>query len=77
MEVHERLVPEPLAELRSWFDWSELNIYDVAVLLDGMASSSAPNDGGKRAPSDDCPRRNPVTPRVSAKDRFPPRADGA
>ena len=30
VEVHERLVPEPLAELRCWFDWSELNIYDLA-----------------------------------------------
>jgi hypothetical protein len=30
VEVHERLVPEPLAALRAWFDWSELNIYDLA-----------------------------------------------
>ena len=28
-EVHERLVPEPLTALRSRFEWSELNIYDV------------------------------------------------
>jgi hypothetical protein len=30
VEVHERLVPVPLAELRTAFEWSELNIYDVA-----------------------------------------------
>jgi hypothetical protein len=29
-EVHERLVPEPLAALRSRFEWSELSIYDIA-----------------------------------------------
>jgi hypothetical protein len=29
-EVHERLLPEPLAALRSRFEWSELNIYDIA-----------------------------------------------
>jgi hypothetical protein len=29
VEVHERLVPVPLAELRTAFEWSELNIYDV------------------------------------------------
>jgi hypothetical protein len=29
-EVHERLVPEPLAALRTRFEWSELNIYDIA-----------------------------------------------
>jgi len=28
--VHERLVPEPLAALRAGFQFSELNIYDVA-----------------------------------------------
>jgi hypothetical protein len=28
-EVHECLVPEPLAALRSRFEWSELNIYDI------------------------------------------------
>lgn len=28
-EVHERLVPEPLAALRGRFEWSELNIYDI------------------------------------------------
>ena len=28
-EVHERLVPEPLASLRSRFEWSELNVYDI------------------------------------------------
>jgi hypothetical protein len=28
-EVHERLVPEPLAALRSRFEWSELNVYDI------------------------------------------------
>lgn len=30
VEVHERLVPEPLAAIRSTFEWSELNIYDLA-----------------------------------------------
>jgi hypothetical protein len=30
IEVHERLVPEPLNALRASFDWSELNIYDLA-----------------------------------------------
>lgn len=30
VEVHERLVPEPLAALRNAFDWSELRIYDLA-----------------------------------------------
>jgi hypothetical protein len=30
VEVHERLVPEPLAALRAGFQFSELNIYDVA-----------------------------------------------
>jgi hypothetical protein len=29
-EVHERLVPEPLAALRARFEWSELNVYDIA-----------------------------------------------
>jgi hypothetical protein len=29
VEVHERLVPEPLAALRKTFEWSELNIYDL------------------------------------------------
>lgn len=29
VEVHERLVAEPLAALRAGFDWSELSIYDV------------------------------------------------
>jgi hypothetical protein len=29
-EVHERLVPGPLAALRARFDWSELSIYDLA-----------------------------------------------
>ena len=28
-EVHERLVPEPLAALRTRFEWSELNVYDI------------------------------------------------
>jgi hypothetical protein len=28
-EVHERLVPEPLAALRAKFEWSELNVYDI------------------------------------------------
>jgi hypothetical protein len=28
-EVHERLVPEPLATLRSKFEWSELIVYDI------------------------------------------------
>jgi hypothetical protein len=28
-EVHERLVPGPLAALRSRFEWSELNVYDI------------------------------------------------
>lgn len=30
IELHERLVPEPLAELRAGFEWSKLNIYDLA-----------------------------------------------
>ncbi len=30
VEVHERLVPEPLAALRAGFAWSELSIYDLA-----------------------------------------------
>ena len=30
IEVHEHLVPEPLAELRARFDWSELSIYEIA-----------------------------------------------
>ena len=30
VEVHERLVPEPLAELCAHFDWSELSIFDIA-----------------------------------------------
>jgi len=30
VEVHERLVPEPLAALRDGFEWSELSIYDLA-----------------------------------------------
>jgi hypothetical protein len=30
IEVHERLLPESLAALRSRFEWSELNIYDIA-----------------------------------------------
>jgi hypothetical protein len=30
VEVHERLVPEPLAALRGGFEWSELSIYDLA-----------------------------------------------
>jgi len=30
MRVHERLVPEPLVGLRAGFEWSELNIYDLA-----------------------------------------------
>jgi hypothetical protein len=30
IEVHERLVPGPLAALRAAFDWTELNIYDIA-----------------------------------------------
>ena len=30
VEVHEYLVPEPLAALRRAFEWSELNIYDIA-----------------------------------------------
>jgi hypothetical protein len=29
-EVHERLVPESLAALRARFEWSELNVFDVA-----------------------------------------------
>jgi hypothetical protein len=28
-EVHERLVPEPLAALRTRLEWSELNVYDI------------------------------------------------
>ena len=30
VEVHERLVPEPLTALQASFDWSELTIYDLA-----------------------------------------------
>jgi hypothetical protein len=30
IEVHERLVPEPLAVLRKRFAWSEISIYDLA-----------------------------------------------
>lgn len=30
IEVHERLVPEPLAALRERFEWSEMSIYDLA-----------------------------------------------
>jgi hypothetical protein len=30
VEVHERLVTEPLDELRASFDWSELSIYDLS-----------------------------------------------
>ncbi len=30
IEVHERLVPDALAELRSGFEWSELSVYDLA-----------------------------------------------
>jgi hypothetical protein len=30
IEVHERLVPEPLAALRERFEWSEISIYDLA-----------------------------------------------
>lgn len=30
IEVHEHLVPAPLAALRAGFDWSELHIYDLA-----------------------------------------------
>jgi hypothetical protein len=30
VEVHEHLVPEPLAELRAKFDWSEHSIYEIA-----------------------------------------------
>jgi len=30
IEVHERLVPQPLAALRRGFDWSELHIYEIA-----------------------------------------------
>jgi hypothetical protein len=29
-EVHERLVPGPLAALRAGFAWSDLNIFDLA-----------------------------------------------
>jgi hypothetical protein len=29
VEVHERLAPEPVAQLREKFDWSELKIFDV------------------------------------------------
>jgi hypothetical protein len=29
VEVHERMVPEPLAAFRTRFEWSELNIYDL------------------------------------------------
>jgi hypothetical protein len=29
VEVHERLLPAPLAALRSGFEWSELSIYDL------------------------------------------------
>ena len=28
-EVHEHLVPEPLTELRTRFEWSALNVYDI------------------------------------------------
>jgi hypothetical protein len=30
VEVHERLVPGPLAELRDRFEWSEISIYEIA-----------------------------------------------
>jgi hypothetical protein len=40
VEVHERLVPKPLAALRKMFEWSELNIYDL-----GPVSYSAPSAG--------------------------------
>jgi hypothetical protein len=30
IEVHERLVPEPLASLRQKFGWSDVSIYDIA-----------------------------------------------
>ncbi len=30
IEVHERLVPEPLAALRARFEWSEVSVYDLA-----------------------------------------------
>jgi hypothetical protein len=30
VEVHERLAPDPLAQLRKKFDWSEVKIYDVS-----------------------------------------------
>ena len=30
IEVHERLVPGPLANLRARFEWSEVSIYDIA-----------------------------------------------
>ena len=30
IEVHEHLVPGPLADLRAGFEWSELSVYDIA-----------------------------------------------
>ena len=30
VEVHERLMRDPLAALRAGFEWSELSIYDLA-----------------------------------------------
>ena len=30
VEVHERLVPEPLAALRGAFEWSDLRVFDIA-----------------------------------------------
>jgi hypothetical protein len=46
VEVHERLVPEPLTQLREQFDWSEVNIYDVA----GATGRHGLLLGGKRWP---------------------------
>jgi hypothetical protein len=47
-EVHERLVPGPLAALRSRFEWSELNVYDIPGRLDDTECCSAPSVGVRR-----------------------------
>ena len=44
-EVHERLVPEPLAALRMRFEWSELKSTSFLGLPDDTECCSAPSVG--------------------------------
>ena len=57
VEVRERLVPGPLAELRDRFDWSEISIYEIA----GPTGRHGVLFGTKRWPFDRADQKMPLS----------------